>query len=56
MENLNAMDYGLKEINEMDYGLKEVKMKCYQCNEVDNVTIEELRSSDYVMCCKPITE
>ena len=24
-------------------------------NEVDNVTREELRLNDYVMCCKPIT-
>ena len=42
-------------MNEMDYGPKE--LRCNVINEVDNVTREELRLSDYVMmCCKPITE
>ena len=51
---MNEMDYGLKEMKEMDYGLKELRWNVI--NEVDNVTREELRLSDYVMCCKPITE
>ena len=28
VNDMNGMDYGLKEMNEMDYGLKEIKMKC----------------------------
>ena len=33
------------------------KLRWNVINEVDNVTREELMSSDYVMiCCKPITE
>ena len=27
VNDMNEIDYGLKEINEMDYGLKELKMK-----------------------------
>ena len=27
VNDMNKMDYGLKEKNEMDYGLKEIKMK-----------------------------
>ena len=27
VNDMNEMDYGLKEINEMEYGLKELKMK-----------------------------
>ena len=30
INNMNEMDYGLKEVNEMDYGLKKIKMKCDQ--------------------------
>ena len=30
VNDMNEMDYGLKEMNEMDYGLKEIKMKCDQ--------------------------
>ena len=28
VNDMNGMDYGLKEMKEMDYGLKEIKMKC----------------------------
>ena len=49
------MDYDLKEMNKMDYSVKELRWNVI--NEVDNVTREELRLSDYVMvCCKPIGE
>ena len=27
VNDMNEMDYGLKEMNEMDYGLKEIKIK-----------------------------
>ena len=30
INNMNEMDYGLKEVNEMDYGLKKIEMKCDQ--------------------------
>ena len=30
VNDMNEMDYGLKEMNEMDYGLKEIKMECDQ--------------------------
>ena len=30
VNDMNEMDYGLKEMDEMDYGLKEIKMKCDQ--------------------------
>ena len=30
VNDMNEMDYGLKQMNEMDYGLKEIKMKCDQ--------------------------
>ena len=55
VNEMSKMDYGLKEMNEMDYGLR--KLRWNVINEVDNVTREELRLSDYViMWCKPITE
>ena len=30
VNEMNEMDYGLKDMNEMDYGLKETKLKCDQ--------------------------
>ena len=30
VNDMNEMDYGLKEVNEMDSGLKLIKMKCDQ--------------------------
>ena len=30
VNNMNEMDYDLKEMNEMDCDLKEIKMKCDQ--------------------------
>ena len=30
VNDMNEVDYGLKEMNEMDYGLKEIKMECDQ--------------------------
>ena len=30
VNDMNEMDYDLKEMNDMDYGLKETKMKCDQ--------------------------
>ena len=55
VNKMNEMDYGLKEMNEMDYGLKELRRNAI--SEVDNVTREKLRLSDYaMMCCKAITE
>ena len=30
VNDMNEMDYGLKEMNEMDSGLKLIKMKCDQ--------------------------
>ena len=30
VNDMNEMDYGLKEMNEMDCGLKLIKMKCDQ--------------------------
>ena len=47
VNNMNEMDYGLKEMNEIDYGRK--KLRWNMINEVDDVTREELRLSDYVM-------
>ena len=44
MNEMNEMDFGLKEDNEMDYDLKNLRWNVI--NELDNVTREELRSSD----------
>ena len=44
VNEMNEMEYGLKEMNDMDFGLKELRSNV--TNEVDNVTIEELRLSD----------
>ena len=30
VNDMNEMNYDLKEMNDMDYGLKETKMKCDQ--------------------------
>ena len=30
VDDMNDMDYGLKEMNEMEYGLKEIKIECDQ--------------------------
>ena len=30
VDDMNEMDYGLKEMNEMEYGLKEIKIECDQ--------------------------
>ena len=30
VNDVNEMDYGLKEMNEMEYGLKGIKVKCDQ--------------------------
>ena len=30
VNEMNEMNYGLKDMNEMDYGLKETKLKCDQ--------------------------
>ena len=30
VDDMNEIDYGLKEMNEMEYGLKEIKIECDQ--------------------------
>ena len=30
VDDMNEMNYGLKEMNEMEYGLKEIKIECDQ--------------------------
>ena len=31
VNDMNEMDYGLKEMNEVDYGLKKIKMNMISC-------------------------
>ena len=30
VDDMNEMDYGLKEMNEMEYGMKEINIECDQ--------------------------
>ena len=54
VKGINDMEYGVKEMNEMGFGLKETRWNVVL--EVDNVTRERLRLSNYVMWCKPVAE